>query len=516
MRTFWICVASLLTGIASSAQNSNNVCASCHPKESARWAASIMGQSIVPPRALPPAHVTHDLSQSLLTSEQRDGWMVHGLSERGLTAEYPVRFQIGGDFMGRTYIVQVGDYVFESPLTYFKRYGWDLSPGYATMPIIDFDRQIDETCLFCHANSATFADSDGHRLKTTALTPLGCDRCHGPGREHVQHPSAKNIINPARLAHEQRDSVCEQCHLEGATRILNPGQHWVDFHPGDKTENVFSTFVLTGGNDALVNAVSQVEQLAQSKCARGSRGKLWCGSCHDPHGSTVDRAAEIKAACTRCHTALPSASHPEGLTECTSCHMPSNSTSDIPHAARTDHRILKRPRTTTVEPAAVRVWRAGPAEWRDRNLGLAEVFAGVTNNLPQVAEDGWQKLNAIPEARRDASVLSDFEGLAVQNQNLEEALRVGRRIVAMQPQSAKAVMNLGIVLKRSHASSDAERELKRAISLDPSLKQAYIELVGLYADLGRRDEMKSAMDNYLKFNPQDILFRLQRQQVDER
>ncbi len=500
--------------IASFAQINNKVCVSCHPKESARWAASSMGQSIVPARPLPPARVTHELSQSVLTSEQRNGRMVHGLSERGLTAEYPVQFQIGGDFMGRTYMVQVGDYVFESPLTYFNRYGWDLSPGYATMPIIDFDRQIDDTCLFCHAESAKFADTDRHRLKTTLLTPLSCDRCHGPGAAHAQHPSATNIINPAKLAQDQRDSVCEQCHLEGATRILNPGKHWDDFHPGDKTENVFSTFVLTGGNNAAVNAVSQVEQLAESKCVRRSQGKLWCGSCHNPHGATVNRAAEIKAVCTSCHRALPSASHPAAITECTSCHMPRGPTTDIPHAARTDHRILRRPTTASVQPAAIKVWRAGPAEWRDRNLGLAEVFAGVTNSLPQLTEEGWQNLNAIPEENRDASVLSDFEGLAVQNQNLEEAVRVGRRIVELQPQSAKAAMNFGIVLKRSQRAGDAEREFKRAISLDPSLKQAYLELVGMYAELGRREDVKSTVDRYLKFNPQDILFRVQRQRLD--
>ncbi len=62
--------------------------------------------------------------------------MIHTLSERGLTAEYPVRYQIGSNFMGRTYIVQIGDYLFESPATWFNRYGWDLSPGYASMPLI--------------------------------------------------------------------------------------------------------------------------------------------------------------------------------------------------------------------------------------------------------------------------------------------------------------------------------------------------------------------------------------------
>ena len=32
-----------------------------------------------------------------------------------------------------------------------------------------------------------------------------------------------------------------------------------------------------------VKVVSHVEQLALSACARKSDGKLWCGTCHDPH-----------------------------------------------------------------------------------------------------------------------------------------------------------------------------------------------------------------------------------------
>ena len=472
-----------------------------------------MGQSIRRPLPLPPARVTHQLSGSVLTSEQRDGRMVHGLTERGFSAEYPTAYQIGGDFMGRTYMVQVGNYMFESPLTYFKRYGWDLSPGYSSMPLIDFDRPIDEVCLFCHADSAKFADDDGHRLRNVQLTAITCDRCHGSGEQHAQHPSRKNIVNPAKLPNPERDSICEQCHLEGATRILNPGKQWSDFRPGDKTEVTFSTYIITGGNNAAVNAVNHVEQLAQSKCVRGSGGKLWCGSCHNPHGQSFNRAAEIKGVCTSCHKPLSTDSHPAGLMECTSCHMPSGSTTDIPHAARTDHRILRKPsEASAAEPANVIVWRDPPAESRDRNLGLAEVFVGVTNRLSNIAEAGWRLLNAIPEENSDASLLSDFEGLALQNQNFDEALKIGRRMVELRPRSAKVAMNFGIVLKRSGAVADSERELKRAINLDPSLKQAYIELAGLYAELGRSDDRNAVLDSYLRFNPQDVMFRWQRQQ----
>ena len=477
-----------------------------------------MGQSLIPPSPLPPAHVTHALSGSTITSEQRNDRMIHGISERGLTAEYPVRYQIGGDFMGRTYIVQMGDYMFESPITWFKRYGWDLSPGYSSKPLIDFDRPIDDTCLFCHTDAARFKDPDGHRLQSTELTAVSCDRCHGPGDAHVRHPAKGNIINPPKLARVERDSICEQCHLEGATRILNPGKRWMDFRAGQAAEGTFATYVLSGGQNSGISAVDHVEQLGQSKCVRASGGKLWCGSCHNPHEAAVNRAQEIKSVCTSCHPRLSRAAHPAGQTECTSCHMPSGSTTDIPHAARTDHRILRVPSEANAlqnTPPKVLAWRDPPASLVSRDLGLAEVLAGFSNQLPDIARDGVRLLQTLPEKERqqDPAILSDLEGLALQQGNLEEALRIGRRTVELNPDSAKAAMNLGLVLKASGDAGGAEQELIRAIKLDPSLKQAYMELVSLYARQGQREDVNSTMERYLNFNPQDILFRLQKAQA---
>jgi predicted CXXCH cytochrome family protein len=494
-------------------------CATCHPKETALYSKSAMGTSLIPPEPLPPARITHDLSQSVITSQQRDGQMVHGISERGLTAEYPVRYQIGGKLMGRTYMVQVGDYMFESPASYFKRYGWDLSPGYATKPIIDFDRPVDDACLFCHAGSAQFTDPDGHRLKDTQLTSITCERCHGPSEAHVRRPSSANILNPAKLPHAERDSVCEQCHLEGSTRILNVGKQWTDFRAGQPAESVFATYILSGGMHTAINAVNHVEQLGQSKCVRASGGKLWCGSCHDPHGITVNRQSEIKAVCISCHATLSAASHPKALDECTGCHMPSSATTDIPHAARTDHRLLRRPseaaNSRPAGPEKVIAWREPPVESRRRDLGLAEVLVGVSNNLPQIASDGLHLLKALPEkqTQQDPAVLSDFEGLALQQHDAQEAVKLGREAVKLQPRSAKAAMNLGIVFSRSGDPAEAETQLTHAITLDPSLKQAYIELAKLYAGQDRTQDLNRTLDQFLKFNPQDIMFRLQKQRL---
>jgi tetratricopeptide (TPR) repeat protein len=199
--------------------------------------------------------------------------------------------------------------------------------------------------------------------------------------------------------------------------------------------------------------------------------------------------------------------------------MPSSATTDIPHAARTDHRLLRRPSEAAnnqpAGPEKVTAWREPPVESRGRDLGLAEVLVGISNNLPEIAGEGLQLLKTLPEKQteQDPAVLSDFEGLALQQHDSQEALKLGRRAVEMQPRSAKAAMNLGIVLSRSGDPAEAEIQLAQAIKLDPSLKQAYIELAKLYAGQGRTQDLNQTLDQFLKFNPQDIMFRLQKQRL---
>ncbi len=57
-----------------------------------------------------------------------------------------------------------------------------------------------------------------------------------------------NIVNPAKLPKRARDSVCEQCHLEGEVRILNPGRSWRDFQPGNNLEQTAAVYVVKHDN----------------------------------------------------------------------------------------------------------------------------------------------------------------------------------------------------------------------------------------------------------------------------
>jgi predicted CXXCH cytochrome family protein len=512
-----VVVLSAIGGLCPTAQAAVQDCATCHAKQSARFLATAMGKSLVPPQTLPSAKITHEHSHSVITIESQKGRMVHSISENGFMARYPVQYQVGGGLMGSSFLVQIGDYLFESPASWFNSYGWDISPGYAAAPLIDFDRTIGDTCLFCHAGAARFADADGRRLQGP-LGSITCERCHGMSREHARHPSAKNIVNPAKLAGAERDSICEQCHLEAAGRILNPGKSWDDFHPGEPAERTFATYVLTGSDNKEVIAVSQTEELAESACARRSGGKLWCGTCHDPHGAAKDRQSEVRAICASCHAKLSPAAHPAEQPECTSCHMPRSATTNVTHAALTDHRILRRPSDAANSQARtspkLSAWREPPQEFRDRDLGLGEILAAVSKNQPVLEKEGSRLLKALPQEQRaaDFDVLTALEGLSLQERNLPTALELGHRTIELRPQSARAAMNLGIVLQGSGDTAEAERQLRRAIELDASLKPAYQRLAILYGSQRRTQEMIDTIDRFLKWNPQDIMFRSQKEQ----
>jgi hypothetical protein len=465
-----------------------------------------MGKSIGLPERIAPGKVTHQPSGSVLSVEYREGRMFHLLSERGITAEYPVAYQIGTGAKGRTYAAQVGDYLLESPLSWYAGAGWDVSPGFESLQLLDFDRPITANCLFCHAGNAHFADADGRRLASSRVEPVTCERCHGNGEAHAQRPSAKNIVSPAKLSGPARDSICEQCHLEGETRILNPGKTQDDYHPGEPLEKTMVTY-LFHRPDAEKRAVSQVEELSESRCARESQGKLWCGSCHRPHGPSI----QITDVCKSCHSGLSKAAHPAGQKDCTGCHMPARAANNIAHLAVTDHRI-RRPNapTSASGSTAVVAWREPPAEFHKRDLALAQLQISAKENLPEMMRDSVKLLEALPESQQnnDPDVLSSLEVSFLAGSPPARAVALSRWAVESMPSSATFALNYGLALKRAGDLKQAEREFLRSIELDPSLMRAYAELAVLYDGQGRRAESVAVINRFLKWNPQSIQFRL--------
>lgn len=474
-----------------------------------------MGKSFVPPQAYPSAVVKHQGSGSVLRVTMRHGTMFHRLEENGFSAEYPIRYQVGGG-MGSTFLIQVGNYLFESPLSWYNGYGWDVSPGYASKPVLEFDRAVAKECIDCHATGARFDDPDGRHLVSTSLRPITCERCHGPSAEHVQHPTTSNIRNPGKLSGRVRDSICEQCHLEGAHRILNPGKDWTDYHPGGVAETVFATYVLLGNDKPEVPLASEVEQLAESRCAQASQGKLWCGTCHNPHRAPRPRQLEIREVCSSCHQKLSPKVHPVGLKECTSCHMPTTTKVTISHASHTDHRILRYPGAApeSVQTQKLVAWREPPEEFRQRDLGLAELMLSPEEN-EALWRDGARLLVSLNhgELNTDRDVVSALEDYYFRTGDTAKAVEFGGRSVQLNPASATAALTYARVLQSAGEASEAEAEFLRAIELDPSLKEAYGRLAMDYAEHQRPQDAANILDRYLHWNPNEIFFHQMEQKM---
>lgn len=474
-----------------------------------------MGNSIAPPKPQVPGRVTHDASGSVIAIQQRNGRMVHQLSEAGFTCSLPIDYQIGANLFGYSYIVRIGDYFFQSPATYYKRSGWDLSPGFQKLLGLDFDRPINEACLYCHTSETQFIGPDGRRVASTTLEPISCDRCHGPSRQHLRHPSAATIVNPAKLPARARSSVCEQCHLEGEARVMNPGKTLSDFHAGENLEDVLTVYVANRAETGA-SVVNHVEQLAVSHCARQSGGRLWCGTCHDPHGDPVDRKAQMRGICTSCHASLSKTAHPSPQMDCVSCHMPPSPASDVQHSAITDHRILRRPVPLQQPPPEaiqhLEAWAEPPAQIRDRNLGLAEFLIALTRRIPQLTAPGLSLLESLDPAKvdNDPLVLEALGSSRATRGDLREAIGFHQRASDQQPESADYAFNLGADMKAAGDLQGAQREWKRVIALDPSLARAYMSLATLYFEQQRKAEAVDLMDRYLKWNPNNIFFRIQR------
>ncbi|HMF10977.1 MAG TPA: cytochrome c3 family protein, partial [Gemmataceae bacterium] len=225
-------------------------------------------------------------------------------------SSYRVRFALGSGSHGRAYLIDRDGFLFQSPISWYtQRRAWDLSPGYDRNNQ-HFERPITGECLFCHSNYSGPVEHTLNRYQEPVFagSSIGCERCHGPGELHVKQPGEKvdgidyTIVNPKHLSPELRESVCQQCHLQGAVRIVRRGQQPFDFRPGLPLHLFRSIFVRPEG---VVDdkAVSQVEQMYSSKCFQASKGALGCITCHNPHDepAPTQRVDYYRNRCLDCH-----------------------------------------------------------------------------------------------------------------------------------------------------------------------------------------------------------------------
>jgi Tfp pilus assembly protein PilF len=273
-----------------------------------------------------------------------------------------VNYIVGSGQHTNSHIFNTNGYLYQAPITFYtQKYKWDLAPGFEKGASSRFQRMIQLECMSCHNAYPDFVANSENKYNKV-MTGIDCERCHGPGSIHVQERQNStpvdtskgpdySIVNPRRLSTELQNNICQRCHLQGVA-VLNDGKTFYDFHPGMKLSEVMNVFMpqYEGAQDKMIMA-SHVERMKKSQCYVQS-GKMSCITCHNPHVSVkFTPRTQYLNACQSCHGAV-SGQHQctenaqvraAKNNDCVSCHMPHNSSIDIPHVAVTDHFIRKRP-----------------------------------------------------------------------------------------------------------------------------------------------------------------------------
>ncbi|MEX2263994.1 MAG: multiheme c-type cytochrome [Bryobacteraceae bacterium] len=488
----------------------SQLCINCHPKQVEGYARTGMGRSLGRPVPQPDGQFQHRFSGTRFGARFADGRLLHRLERNGRRAEYPIDYFIGSGNEGRSYLIRIGDALFQSPVSWYSRRGiWDVSPGYERDPAPDFTRPVTAECLFCHAGRAAPVPGTLNRYADPPFLAeaITCERCHGPSERHLARPSRETIVNPVRLPPRVRDSVCEQCHLSGESRIANPGLKIADFEPGRELEEVFSVYRFDSPPGQPLKVVSHSEQFARSVCERESGERMWCGSCHDPHNKPADAQVFYRERCLNCHGADVMAKHPEPKEDCIGCHMPRRSVSDGGHTAFTDHEILRRPRKQVEESRSQRLaaWRPPPEKFAKRNLGLAYMGVGERDQSAAMLNEGFRLLLEVqPQFPNDTDVLTTL-GLVLMRKNQPAmAARYVERARSLEPDHAGHYVNLAAALDAKGEAAQAIAALDRAIELDSSLEHPYLMLAEIYQREGETAKRRETLDRYLRFMPQHM------------
>jgi photosynthetic reaction center cytochrome c subunit len=481
-------------------------CVVCHPSEVAGYEKTTMAHSLR--RAgIEPAGTVSANGSTITATLSAAGTFQHW-ANGGDQLDFRVDWVIGSGTHASGYLVNIGDHLFQSPIAFYhSRNAYDLAPGFENQSDPDFTRPIREECVLCHSGTALHVAETLNQYRAPIFPAdaesITCERCHGPSEQHVANPSANNIIRPAKLEPAARDSICEQCHLFGAARVPNPGKKISDFVPGQRTEDVFTTYHDANPTGAF-KVISHSEQLALSACARNSGDKLWCGTCHNPHDKPVEAVSYYRARCLTCHATNFPAAHPAKDSDCLSCHMPRRNANDGGHTVFTDHRIQRRPQEAPAAPAdsGIVAWREPAPEFQMRNLGIAHIDAGMQRHSAPFILQGYRELTSVQQQFSSDSELYKWIGQALLiGKQDSEAKFAFERALELDPNSALAEADAASPYIESGDSAGAIAHLESALAIDPLDLPAASSLIALYRKDGRypdanalSEKIKTAME----------------------
>ena len=318
----------------------SQACAKCHAQIYDRWKKTPMANVVRDPREHPDAIIPELATNPFGKFAKSQVALVYGSiwKQRYFT-------KVGDDYFPEPAQWIVGKHIW---LPYFVPKGADWwAPFY---PPDNMQRPTGPTCDGCHS-----VDYNIH-TKKVAEWNVGCERCHGPGGDHLDHPSRDNILNPARMDYVRASDTCIQCHSQGRplqSPIEGKYYDWpVGYRVGLNLSDFWRLEDHTLGETSFTHFPDgtahknrmQGNDFVQSVMYR--RG-ITCFTCHDVHGT--DNYAQLRKPadklCLDCHGPLSPngprtatleehTHHKDGSagSQCIACHMPKIESEGVPGA----------------------------------------------------------------------------------------------------------------------------------------------------------------------------------------
>jgi predicted CXXCH cytochrome family protein len=533
----------------------SEACAECHAEIAAEYQSHPMSRSIARVNTASRIESFEDDVTFLAPPSTRTDYRLRYGVEPGADCDYhfeqviapdgqvvadqkaPVEFAVGSGMRGRSYLVNRDGLMFMSPISWYSATNrWDLSPSYE-LNNLHFERRVFDGCLTCHAGQMAVVEGRSNCYdpdQPFREAAIGCERCHGPGEQHVRRhhglaeaQAADPIVNPTDLEPRQRDAVCFQCHLTGERRIPRYGRGEFDFRPGDDLIDIWTAYVSGTGvaGDQTTEAVSQVEQMMSSRCYRESSGRLGCISCHDPHSTPApeERVGFYRQRCLSCHGAVdPECGLPleerrlaNAEDSCVECHMPRIAANDVPHTSQTDHRVLARiasaPSSGTSVELAIFGDYPGALSDAERNRALGMLLVSLAEKSSKFRVhvlDAIQRLQPWVSAVPDDEIAAEALGIAYKlNNDLGAAYRIWRTILDSNPHNERVLSRLLECCDSTGHQDEALEYARRLVELNPWNHEYHGRLAHILAQQGELEEAIREGELAVSLNPSDYWLR---------
>ncbi|MCH9650110.1 MAG: tetratricopeptide repeat protein [Deltaproteobacteria bacterium] len=459
--------------------------------------------------------------------------------------EQPVDWVLGSGSTSRTYLYGTpGGELYQLPLSWYSQIGqWRMAPGYDQPDHEGVTRRVRRECMFCHnAYPEVAAGSDGYWQPQVFPAELpegtGCQRCHGPGAEHVRlglqsevdfEALQQAIVNPARLPRERRNDVCNQCHLQPSVALFGVrrfGQGSYSFRPG---QDLAEYQVPIDVEEEALPSSERFEinhhayRLQQSPCYLKSEGELGCSTCHDPHRKVApaEKARHYGQACLSCHEldacsreAMALQEGPKGAGQesvegqsCVACHMPRRRAQDVIHVVMTDHKIQRRPAGEELlaplkerDPILTEVDLLEKEGAPDGVLGeIYRAIAVIRRGDPSPVDYLSRRLPSTPP--EGVEPLLDLAQAQLRLDRLAEAQETLTRILEEEPKEPMAQRLLTLLRAKQGKTAEAVHLMEKRIREDPNSPEDHFNLALQLLRLGQPEKALASLDRSLDLRP---------------